>query len=416
MHDFDPTGLWMTFHLPDLPEGNHLVFALAGMASGVFAALQDPYNLQFRPMALGIVRIDVLPGDVPTTVDIPLTIDLTPLQADGATPLPEDVTISLGPDTTSSPAPLDPLTSLALPNRLVMPVLDTGGDGFIFVSVDGSYDVQPQGDCEVQPRIPPVVRFPAADDPTLVALGITSINRLAVGLAGRASYAGRDPPGISTPVRPGVLPGDVVDFGTADKWLDVPVITTPPRPWCGGPAALPADSLACSIPGHGPPLDTPSPTSFGGHVEWSAISNPRSPDLWVLRVNYLTAPPANMYPTISDKAGNVLVPGALGGAKSHCLWELFAPPGTTHVDLPVFPADAPVLPLVGNPAPDDGTLPDHYAADDVELELNAYLLGASGKAYDYNTDFAYSDVNLSCAVVSQDSFVVKVDPAAPWGK
>lgn len=368
-----------TYYLRDIPAGQYLLFALAGLASGVFDSVSDPYNLKFKPMALGITRISVEGGKT-TYADIPLMIDLRP--GPGFT-----INVDLGP-LTDSPVPVDPLTGKKLPNRLVMPVMDTGGEGFIFVSVDGSYNCRNECDGVV---LPVPIRFPDDDDPVIQSLNL-KLNRMAVGLAGRATYFGADPPGISTPVRPQLKKGETVDFSSPDAWLDIPVAVEPKPPVYGVPGA--------------PGLDTVSETPFTGKIAWKPVTRPRQPDLYVVRLGYLTAAPRNV---LADGKNGEL--GSLGGPKSHCLWELIVPPWRNEIEIPKFPDDAPVRPRLENPVPnlDDPRAPQHYSSDTIEIELNAYLLGASGKPYDYNTDFAYSDVNLSCYVVSQDSFAVKVD-------
>ena len=370
------------FHIRNVAEGQYLLFALTGMASHVIECLADPYALRFKPKALAIQRISVVGGQT-TSQDLLLNIDLTPKEG-------KTVDISLGTPA-DNPAPVDPLTGKVLPNRLVMPVMDTGGEGFIFVSVDGAYNVPEFTDAAVR------VRFPDDDDPALPQ-GLR-LNRLAVGLAGRATYLGADPPGISTPVRPQqVAGGPVVDFSAPTAWLDLPRPKVPAR-------------AATGIPG-APPLDTVSDDPLSGRIEWEPVTLPAAPDLYVVRLNYMTSAPWNFFAEDANNPGTV-GKGSLGGPRSHGLWELFVPAGTTAINLPVFDKDVPMRPRIENPASNQDDLllekplcPQHYSPDTVEIELNAYRLGASGKTYSYNQDFLYSDVNLSCAVVSQDSYLV----------
>jgi hypothetical protein len=352
-----------TYVMRNVPEGQYLVFALGGTASRVIDAIKDPYSLIFLPRGMAVDRVQVRGGQV-TTQNLKLNIDLRPLE--GST-----VSISLGG------IPNDWQTGAPFPQRLVMPVLDTGGEGFLWVTVDGSYNNQ------VGFNGPVKVRFPEDDDPVIRQLGL-KLNRLAVGLAGRGSYQGGDPPGISTPVLPGVQTGDLVDFSTPDKWQEAPHLTVPK------PVPL------------GVPLDTVSQEPFTGKVAWNPVEVPSTPHLYVLRVNYLTAAPANGL--ISPG------PGTLGGPRSHCLWEFFVPADRTSVELPTLPDDVKARPVIGNPQPtlDDDMSSHRFGEKTIELELSAYRLEAGGKAFDYNNDFAYSDVNLQCAVVSQDSFPVNL--------
>lgn len=350
-----------SFRMENVPEGQYLLFALGGTASRVLDAISDPYSLVFRPRAMSIARVQVQ-GGREVRQDLLMDIDLRP--EEGTT-----VAVRLGQP------PIDWKTGQRLPNRLVMPVADTGGEGFIWVTVDGSYQ---------DPAFPgPVhVRFPEDDHPAIRRLGL-SLNRLAVGLAGRSTYYGGDPPGISTPVRPGVAAGDEVDFSRQETWLEVPRITFP------------------EPPPDGTPLDAVSRDPFTGHVEWLPVQSPRAPHLYVLRVNYLTAAPANGLLENPDTGGI----GTLGGPRSHCLWEIFVPPDRDRADLPTLPDDAAVRPLLQNPSPTppDSPSPHRFDARTLEWELSAYVLEGGGKPFDYGNDFAYSDVNLQCAVVSQDS-------------
>jgi hypothetical protein len=352
-----------TYSLVNIPEGQYLLFALGGTASYVIDAIRDPYSMVFRPRALAIARVQVLGGQE-IQQDLAMKIDLRP---------EEDTTV----DIHLGNLPTDWLTDVPFENGLAMPVMDTGGEGFIFVSVDGSYNRSGFHN-------PIKVRFPEDDHPVINDLGLR-LNRLAVGLAGRASYLGGDPPGISTPVRPNVQTGDVVDLSQADVWLDVPRFVKP--------APL----------GRKLPLDTLSSDVFDGTVEWLPVARPRTPDIYVLRVNYMTPAPANDYANEKEQRGT------LGGPRTHCLWEIFVPPDRTSVTLPVFPDDAPFQPELRNPepTPDDDPSPHRFGPKAIEVELNAYLLGAGGKTFRYNEDFAYQDVNLQCLVVSQDSVAVE---------
>jgi hypothetical protein len=361
------------FVLDGIPEGQYLLFALAGIASGVAEAVTNPYNLKFSPSALGIERIQVVGGQETVVEKLLLDIDLTPTGG-------SNVDLLLGN------LPGDPLTGKAFPNALAMPVMDTGGEGFVFVAVRGVTDPDGTTGGYVDP-VSFAFRFPDDDHPRIRALGLR-LNRLAVGLAGRAAVFGADPPGISTPVLPGVQAGDVVRFDSRDSWLDVPRGVHPAPPGAGL---------------NGVPLDTVSGDPFTGKVTWAPNARPRVPDLNVVRFNYMTSAPRNAM-FFSEKQGS------LGGPRSHCLWEVFVPGDWTSLTLPEFPDDAPVKPYLANPVPNLGAAddPQHYAADTIEIELNAYLLGASGKPFDYGRDFLYSDVNLNCAVVSQDSYLVTV--------
>jgi len=353
-----------TYSIRNVPEGQHLLFALGGTVGQLYDTIEDPYLLDFEPRSLGITRVVVEAGKV-VNADIVMNIDLT---GDSG----ETVGISVGD------LPVDYKTGERLSNALIMPVIDTGGEGFIFVSIDGSYN---RGGSS-----PVNVRFPDPDDPIIRSLGL-SLTNLAVGLAGRESYLGGDPPGISTPVRPGVKPGDSVSFVGNDVWLELPVLSRPAQV------------------GAGQPLDAVSAAVFDGSIAWNPVKDYRTPDLYVVRLNYLTAAPLNQLCGDSE-AGKICT---LGGPKSHALWEIFVPADRTSVTLPTFPEGFPT-PYLGNPdpTPADSSSPHRFDADTIEVELSAYVLGADGKPFDYASDFAFSDVNMHCAVVSQDSVPVRL--------
>ncbi len=360
----DPTS-WR-FALRDVPEGQHLLFALGGTTRCLFEAMKDPYHLWFEPRALAIERVQVRGGEV-TTQDLVFSVDLRPLP--GTT-----VDVALGG------FPADWKTGEPLPNGLVFGVVDTGGEGYLFVAVDGSYQWKPFHN-------PIRVRYPDPDNPAWKALGVTPTH-LAVGFAGREAVLGADPPGMTTAITPGVAAGDHADYSAAEAWLPPPHILHPePPPEVGGP------------------LDAVSPEPFLGDAAWEPVSWPRQPDFYVFRVNYMTPAPRN---TLIETAGDPRR-GSVGGPASHCLWEIFVPGDRSALSLPEFPEDAPLRPPLVNPAPtdDDIEAPQHYGPRTLELELNAYLLGAGGKPFDYNNNFDYFDVNLHAAGVSQDSCLVE---------
>ncbi|MBM4397512.1 MAG: hypothetical protein FJ087_17725, partial [Deltaproteobacteria bacterium] len=284
--------------LEDVPAGTYLVFALAGNVGNVLNALADPYKLRFEPVALGIGRVTVTAGET-AFIDLDLAIDLGP---------DSGPTVDLYLDNPPS----------GYPNVLAMPVMDTGGEGFVFVSVDSSYNF---GDASSSKPIR--IRFPDDDDPVIAGLRL-KLNRLAVGLAGRESHEGADPPGISTPVRPGVKGPAEVRFDTADKWLDVPLLVTPaPR------------KVGVGIG----PLDAVSDEPFDRLVRWAPVEHPRRPDVFVVRLNYMTSAPSNPFAK------------SLGGPRAHCLWEMFVPGDRTEIVLPAIPEVASIL---RNPAPNLG--------------------------------------------------------------
>ena len=119
----------------NIPAGQYLLFALGGTASYVLAAVENPYSLVLsrwlsRLVGLGFCLVQV-------KQDLLLNIDLRPEQG---------TTVKIALDN----QPIDWRTGKPLVNRLVMPVMDTGGR-FCFVSVDGSYHAREGRPVRVDP-------------------------------------------------------------------------------------------------------------------------------------------------------------------------------------------------------------------------------------------------------------------------
>ena len=350
-----------TYTMENLRPGEYLVFALAGEARDIVQAVTDPYALRFEPRALAISEASVEAG-VETEVDLHLTVSLL----EGAGEIP----VNLGN------LPIDPITEEPLPNALLLPVFDTG-KGFIFVDVNGDYN---QPDYEN----PTSIVFPDPEDQTIQDLGLL-LDPLAVGLAGRAAQSGADPPGISTVIRHRPAPAtDLVDYDDASVWLPLPVGSDPEPPT--GPAPLSLDAVGGTLTDR--------------HFAWELYDETVEPDLFVLRINYMTPSTVNtLIPTLT-----------LGGPRSHMLWEVYVPGSSREVTLPVLPAEAPGQPVLLNPDPsDDRDDVNHtYAEDVLELEINLYELGTT-KTFNYNNDFQLSDLNLEAKAVAQDSYLFRVD-------
>ena len=342
-----------TFRLAGRRPGVYLVFALAGAATGIFDAVADPYTLSFQPRALAIAEVTVEAGK-DTAVELLLEIDL--VQGGGAIP------VQVGA------LPTDPFTGQRLPNAILLPVMDTG-KGFIFVDVNASYNRPGY-------QNPTQVVFPEPDHPRLQALGL-DLNPLVVGLAGRAAISGADPPGISTVIRNRRRSLEPIAYDRPEVWAPLPTFASPLAP----PGPYPLDRV-------GSPL-------LDGNLSWNIHGGEHQPDHWVLRINYMTPPPYNSF-TRTD----------LGGPRSHLLWEIHVPGHRTSVKLPELPLDAPGQPILRNPEPSHQAtnVTYRYAGDTLELEINAYTLGAA-KPFDYNDDFLLSDVNLQALAVSQDSYL-----------
>ena len=342
-------GLW-----PD----DYLVFALGGVATNVKDAAYDPYLLQFDPIALAISRVTVEAGQV-TQQDLELCVPLAGR---------EPVTVDLA----KAAMPADPRTGASLPNALMLPVMDTG-KGFVFVDVKGDVpEVQTVG-----------IRFPDPEDPVIQGLGLV-LDPLLTGLAGRPAVSGADPPGISTVIRHAWAP-EHIDYDVASVWPALPVGIDPPPP---------EDPDAA--------LDVVGGELEGGRLAWDVYGDAPPPDLFVLRINYMTPAPASIIPDAEN----------FGGPRSHLLWELYVPGDRREVVLPELPAD---VRLLVNPAPTEPDDPGNqsYAADVLELEVNVYYIEKDGKPLTYNADFELTDVNLHALGVSQDSYLFRVPSPAP---
>ncbi|MDY0059723.1 MAG: hypothetical protein RBU45_07945, partial [Myxococcota bacterium] len=76
------SGAEAPFTLPNLPPGEHLIFALAGRGKGVLETLEDPYMHRFTHLALGVATVTVEAGVTRGGVEIPLTVDLGPTSSE----------------------------------------------------------------------------------------------------------------------------------------------------------------------------------------------------------------------------------------------------------------------------------------------------------------------------------------------
>ena len=357
-----------SYQLYNVRAGHHMVFAIAGRARRATDAIKDPYALEFDGRALGMVEVEVIAGQI-ATADIELNINLA---------LPEkQVSIDVDPEI----LPLDPHSGERLENMLVLPVLDTGSHGFIFSDVNTSINSPPFDN-------PIAIPFPSQED--VDNLGI-SLTPLVVALGARRAMSGADPPGVSVAILNGFDAGDHLSLADPAAWSALPVGLEPAPPTPGSPL----DAVGGDLERGG--------DAGGGRFAWEPVTSPRSPDVYVLRLNSMESAPTSFIEGYS-----------IGGPTAHPIWEVIVPGDRTEISLPVLDASAPNQPVLRNPAPNDDQLPapPHvYAADAIEVELNAYTLGA-GKAFDYQRDFALDDLSYHCPAVSQDSYIMRV-PALP---
>ncbi len=358
-----------TYRLSGLLPGRYLLFALAGEATGVVDTMRDPYQLSFRSRALGLKEVEVRAGQE-TEIDLELRVDL--IEGAGA------IEVTLGG------LPPDPLTGMNLPNALMLPVFDTG-KGFIFVDVDGSYNRDGFSN-------PTTVVFPTPQDPVLQELGL-ELDPLVVGLAGRSAQNGADPPGISTVIRHQLGPPDGIDYSDPAVWPRLPYGVDPPPP----PTGAPLDTVAGE-------MSPDRRIAWGITPDGQRGDGGRDPDLFVVRLNYMVpAPPNPLFKGFS-----------IGGPSSRVLWELFVPGDRHELHLPALPPGAPNQPILRNPAPtgEHQKVNQRYDADVLEVEVNAYYMGARDKPFDYGEDFLMEDLNLHSSGVSQESYLFRV-PTGP---
>jgi len=387
------------FSIHDLPPGEYLVTVVAGDAYNVPDTLSDPYRLRFVPRALGLNTATVKEQET-TQTELHLQMDLLKQKEAGIKAFQLDL----------GGFPVDPATSEPLANGLVMPVLDTGKYGYIWVDVNGSYQDE---DFEN----PIEIVYPDPEHEAVKSLGL-DLFYMTVALAGRKSYLGADPPGISTVIIRDQEPGEPLDMTSPELWLKVPRGLAPEPPDrelplpCSHKDAVQDPPGWCvnadDIPGHFFPLDR-----AGGAldeertIEWipvttqgSQFHKPGFANLYAVRIGYLVPPPRN--PMTEGYA--------IGGPESHKLWEFIVPEQITKFHLPVLPGglygDAGLL---VNPAPSAENQDEvyKYDANTLEIEFNAYLIN-DGKEFDYNRDFSLEDMNLHSGAVSQDSYPFRV--------
>jgi len=373
-----------TFAMDGFPPGEQLLFVLAGDAYHILETIEDPYRLEFVPRAFGFTVVDIIADETIEGVEIPLTVDLL----DDTGTQASQVKARFGD------MPLDPLSGEPLPNGLLLPVSDTGGQGFIWSQINGAYN-QP-GFTNPLSAVYPVLGEELGMD----------LRYMTVGIAARSSYLGADPPGISTAIMrcpdEGELPMD-----DPNRWMDLPEGLEPARPdasppsTCGPgdwPPATPGDCVETSeIPDDYFPLDRVGGALTERRFSWAPVGSPYPADLYILRIGYLTSPPPSILPGYS-----------IGGPDDRGLWEIVMDRDQTSFVLPTLPEDAPGPDMV-NPAPnlEDENAPMHFGPLTLEAEFNVYLMGDC-KTFSYNSGFLYEDLNLDSRSVSQDSYLFEV--------
>ncbi|GAB4300165.1 MAG: hypothetical protein Kow0090_15620 [Myxococcota bacterium] len=358
-----------TFELQGVPVGEHVIFAVGGEAERVPETIQNPYALQFEPWALGIAKVTVSPNKV-SEVEIVMDIDL---RSDDN----YEVAFNIG-DKAEDKRSGKPLT-----NILLLPALDFGPDGVIFVDVDSSYQ-------NPDFKNPVPVRFPPSNHRAFKRLGLYDNGNLLNVIQAREAVKGADPPGISVRVFRKLANNSSIDLTKPHSFISLPYLLEPPMP------AIDA------------PLDEPG-GGFVGVFRWAPVTVPRQPDVQVLRISYMTSAPTH----------DALPRGyTLGGPESHGLWEIVMPGDLTEIALPDLPDFAPDMPILKNPVPNDDVRRDvfKYSETELEVEFNAFLLGNPGGAtppmsapFDWNKEFIYVDLEQKALGVSQESYIFTVE-------
>jgi hypothetical protein len=378
--DGDPDSA--TFKIEGMKPGKQLVFVLAGQAKGVDKAMQDPYRMDFKPLAFGMKMVEIRAGEE-SWVELDLGVDFRqPGQV-------QQFLANVGD------LPSDHVTGAPLPNGMALSVMDTGGLGYIFSQVNTAYN---------QPGFenPMNLLYPAADSALVKGLGLDLLNMYVL-LGARGAYLGSDPPGISTVIRRQFPADQPLQLDRSYVWLDLPQVVqpTPPDPTpaarCPSGTKIADPPGACvfaDAPSHFYPLDRAGGTLKDRRFQWLPLTGAFQPDVWVLRLSYMVSAPANP----------LLKGYAIGGPDTYLLWEVVLPAARTSYVLPVLPADFPG-PELRNPVPnlDNAKDPMHFGPDTLEVEMTAYLMGER-KTFDYHDDFAFEDLNLDSLAVGQDSF------------
>lgn len=343
------------FSLDKLEPGKYLIFALAGAGGNILAASQNPYELKFKPMALGIKEIEVRAGET-VDIDLPLQIDLRTNT--------DDARLHFGQ------LPTDPKTGQALPMGLVLPMIRTG-KGYIFLDVNSEWNLPNFSN-------PVSLIFPRAVDEVLTSLGL-SVDPMVVGLAARRAVSGFDLPGISTRVSHIVFDKSstatpAVYMNDGAQWPSLPKFVTPEPP----------QSEA---------LDAVGGNLYPSRkIAWDMKSDA---DLTILRLNYMTPP-----------IHNKILNSDIGASQAHLLWEIYVPSPYREVVLPSLSEQAPDYPVLVNYEPTTKDAAYQYDETTIELEINAYYMGP--KHFDYERDFCFEDVNIHSLSVSQDSYLISV--------
>lgn len=343
------------FSLDKLEPGKYLIFALAGAGGNILAASQNPYELKFKPMALGIKEIEVRAGET-VDIDLPLQIDLRTNT--------DDARLHFGQ------LPTDPKTGQALPMGLVLPMIRTG-KGYIFLDVNSEWNLPNFSN-------PISLIFPRAVDEVLTSLGL-SVDPMVVGLAARRAVSGFDLPGISTRVSHIVFDKSstatpAVYMNDGAQWPSLPKFVTPEPP----------QSEA---------LDAVGGNLYPSRkIAWEMKSDA---DLTILRLNYMTPP-----------IHNKILNSDIGASQAHLLWEIYVPSPYREVVLPSLSEQAPDYPVLVNYEPTTKDAAYQYDETTIELEINAYYMGP--KHFDYERDFCFEDVNIHSLSVSQDSYLISV--------
>ncbi len=361
-------GLYEEYAIDNLRPGRYLVYVLAGRAKHLLDAIDDTYQLSFRPRAMAIAELEVAANEQ-RNHDFVLDIDLRH--------------VGRAIDVVIASCGIDPRTMLPLPNRLILPMVETS-KGLIFTDVDTSFNIDPELK-KTRQRV-------FFDDAIFARRGLSSRTSV-LSISGRKTVHGFDLPGISMIVN--------ADFAHLFDEVGSDSEKTPSEGQTEASVVVKPNAVSLTLPKLNSPavalagsaLDTTGGVlSRGGEVAWT---KPTGSDLMVLHFNYLTAPP-------QVKVFNAHI----GGSTSHVLWEVYVSAEHQRWQLPVLLDSAPNYPVLYNPDPNLGSKLSnyHYGPKTIEIELQA----VETRKRDFE-QLNLIDLNSQTLRVSQDAFVVTVE-------
>ena len=358
------------YRLENIRPGEYLIYSLAGITQDILKWLQDPYYLNFDTKALGIEKVVVEAGQT-LEKDIELNINLNK----GA-PFTEQIEVFIGnspKDIRSCGPDFNEVNYLeynckTMSNIMLLPALFTEDQWVISSDIEAGYNLERFSN-------PLITVFPTNDHFRMIELGL-KFTPLIVAVAGRDAYNGAILPGLSAAVSKGF--STPVNFNIPESWAHLPITKFPKAPLIDKRPDEWLDSV-----------------SFPSVISWRKPLGMNDPELYTIRINYMTSPPYNPF-----------TGGTIGGPESHFLWEIYIPGYITEIIMPKLPEFAT---LISNPVPTDiSNSVYHYNESNLEFEITAYYLEYDTNQFDFNNNFFFYEVNYYTKKASQDSFIFSV--------